>query len=220
MAGPRQVLYRYFSPETNLLYVLFRDREGLANLEISGVRMKSAAPSIEAVLKASLGEISPLVGVCLDTCGGLGYSAIAMARAPGVTRVHCFERDANVVEAARHNPDSAALFEDRKIDLRLADVCEGIDAFPAGHFDRVFHDPPRLGLAGELYSGAFYAKLFRVLRPGGQLFHYTGSPGEKAGKRVRQGVALRLREAGFETVRDCPKAQGLSAVRPAPQRGS
>lgn len=213
MPKPREVLYRHFSPETNRLYVLFRDGDDLPNLEISGVRMKSAAPSIEAVLVASIRELSPLSGVCLDTCGGLGYTAIAMATAPRVRRVHCIERDANVVEAARHNPASRSLFTDPKIVLQVSDAFDALDDFPDAHFDRVFHDPPRVSLAGELYSQAFYEKLFRVLKPGGKLFHYTGSPGEKAGKRTREGVIRRLREAGFASVRDCPDAQGVSAVR-------
>lgn len=218
MARTRTVLYRHFSPETNLLYLLVGESDGLPNLEISGIKMKSSTPSISTVLEASLRELLPLVGVCLDTCGGLGYSAISMARAPGVIKVICYEIDANVVEVAQRNPASRELFDNAKIDLRIEDVDEAVDEFPAGHFDRIFHDPPRLSLAGELYSAAFYRKLFRVLKPGGKLFHYTGAPGEKAGKRVRDGVRRRLQEAGFASVRDIRKAQGISAVKPARRR--
>jgi predicted methyltransferase len=124
-----------------------------------------------------------------------------------------------VVEAARHNPESQALFEHPKIDFREEDVLEAIGALDGATFDRVFHDPPRLSLAGELYAGEFYVELFRVLKAGGRLFHYTGAPGEKQGKRVREGVMRRLRDAGFERVRDVPAAQGVSAVRPGPRRG-
>ncbi len=218
MSKARRVLYRHFSPETNLLYVLFEEDDDLPNLEISGVRMKSAAPDIESVLQASLRTLSPLAGVCLDTCGGLGYSAIAMARDPRVVRVHCFEHDPNVLEAAHHNPASAGLFENPKIDLRLADVFEALDGYPDDTFDRIFHDPPRVSLAGELYSSAFYEKLFRVLRAGGRLFHYTGSPGEKSGKRTRVGIVRRLSEAGFTGVRERPEAQGVSAIKAGPKQ--
>jgi uncharacterized protein len=214
MPSERTVLYRHFSPETNRLYAVFQEQGDLPNLEISGVKMKSSTPSIAAVLEASLKALKPLVGACFDTCGGLGYSATAMALAPSVTRVLCFEVDANVVEAARHNPESRALFDNPKIELRVEDVFEGIDAFPEAYFDRVFHDPPRTSLAGELYSLEFYRKLFRVMKPGAKLFHYTGSPGEMAGKRVRLGVIRRLQEAGFEAVRERPEAQGVSATRP------
>jgi predicted methyltransferase len=218
MPREREVLYRHFSPETNRLYVLFRHPGELPNLEISGVKMKSATPSLEAVLEASLAALQSLTGVCLDTCGGLGYSAIAMAASPSVTRVVCFEVDPNVVEAARHSPQSRRLFEDPKIDLRCQDVAEGLAAFPDATFDRVFHDPPRLTLAGDLYSQAFYLELFRVMKPGARLFHYTGAPGEKAGKRVRAGVIRRLRDAGFDAVREIEAAQGVAAVRPARRR--
>jgi uncharacterized protein len=213
VAEGRQVIYRHFSPQTNRLYLLFREGDDLANLEISGVKMKSSRPSIRAVLDASLRHLRPLAGVCLDTCGGLGYTAIALASAPGVTGVSSFEVDANVIEAARHNPDSARLFAEPKIDLRNEDVFEALDGFPDATFDRVFHDPPRVGLAGELYSGAFYEKLYRVMRPGGRLFHYTGAPGEKAGRRTVAGVIRRLSAAGFREVRGDPAAQGVSATR-------
>jgi ATP-dependent HslUV protease subunit HslV len=36
-----------------------------------------------------------------------------------------------------------------------------------------------LGIAGELYSQAFYDQLARVLKPGAPLFHYTGNPNAK-----------------------------------------
>jgi len=177
--------------------------------------MKCAKPSIEAVLEASLSELRPLRGVCLDTCGGLGYSAIALARAPAVEQVLSFEKDANVIDAAHHNSASAPLFESSKIELRNEDVAAALPELPDAAFDRIFHDPPRLGLAGDLYSLAFYRQLFRLLKPGGRLFHYTGAPGEKAGKRVRAGIIGRLHEAGFSTVRECSEAQGVSGVKPA-----
>jgi predicted methyltransferase len=211
----RSVLYSHFSPETNRLYALVQTDGGIANLEIAGIQMKSATPSIEAVLEASLRELRPLRGVCLDTCGGLGYSAIAMARAPAVEEVVSFEKDANVIEAARHNPDSATLFDSPKVDLRNEDVVAAVSELADASFDRIFHDPPRLGLAGELYSLAFYRQMFRLLKPDGRLFHYTGAPGEKAGKRVRASIIGRLHEAGFAAVRECPLAQGVAAAKTA-----
>lgn len=213
MPRQREVLHRHFSPETNRLYLLYQEGDDLPNLEISGIKMKSSTPSVRAVLEASLRHLRPLQGDCLDTCGGLGYTAIAMAASLGVRRVLCFEVDANVIEAARRNPESKRLFEDGKIELRNEDVFDALDTVPEASFDRVFHDPPRVGLAGELYSAAFYAKLHRVMKPGGKLFHYTGAPGEKAGKRIVAGVIRRLTDAGFRSVRQDETAQGLSAVR-------
>ncbi len=220
MPPQRTVLYRHFSPSTNRLYALVQEAGDLPNLEIAGIKMKSSTPSIPAVLGASLKTLGPLIGECLDTCGGLGYSAIALAESPAVRHVVSFEVDPEVIEAARHNPDSQAWFSNPKIDIRNEDVAEALGSMPAGSFDRVFHDPPRLGLAGELYSLQFYRDLFRVTKPGGRLFHYTGSPGEKAGKRVRAGVIRRLHEAGFESVREVPEAQGVSAVKSGRRRES
>lgn len=220
MPPQRTILYRHFSPSTNRLYALVQEAGDLPNLEIAGIKMKSSTPSIPAVLGASLKTLGPLIGECLDTCGGLGYSAIALAESPAVRHVVSFEVDPEVIEAARHNRESAAWFSDPKIELRNEDVAEVLLSMPEASFDRVFHDPPRLGLAGGLYSLSFYRALFRVMKPGGRLFHYTGSPGEKAGKRVRLGVIRRLQEAGFAVVRAVPDAQGLSAVKPARPRQS
>jgi predicted methyltransferase len=64
----------------------------------------------------------------------------------------------------------------------------------------VLHDPPRFGIAGELYSQAFYDQLARVLKRGGRLFHYTGQPNKlTSGRDVPNEVATRLRRAGFDT---------------------
>ena len=64
--------------------------------------------------------------------------------------------------------------------------------------DAILHDPPRFGLAGELYSQAFYGHLARVLRRKGMLFHYTGAPNRASRGRDMAGeVAKRLRTAGF-----------------------
>ena len=69
---------------------------------------------------------------------------------------------------------------------------------PDGSVDAVLHDPPRFGIAGELYSAAFYQQLARVLRRKGLLFHYTGSPNAlTSGRDVPREVARRLQGAGF-----------------------
>ena len=61
------------------------------------------------------------------------------------------------------------------------------------------HDPPRFGIAGELYAEAFYRELARVLKPQGKLFHYTGTPNKlTSGRDVPREVARRLQAAGFK----------------------
>jgi hypothetical protein len=77
--------------------------------------------------------------------------------------------------------------------------------------DAILHDPPRFGIAGELYSQAFYGQLARVLRRGGRLFHYTGAPNRRSGGRDLPGeVTRRLKLAGFAAG---PRADGVLAVR-------
>jgi hypothetical protein len=80
-------------------------------------------------------------------------------------------------------------------------------------FSRIIHDPPTVSLAGELYSGAFYRQLFRVLSQGGRLFHYMGDLDSNLGGRVAKGAIRRLRDAGFARVRPYPRAFGVVAYK-------
>jgi len=148
----------------------------------------------------------------LDVCTGLGYSAIASARKGA--KVTTLEVDENVFELARTNKDSAELFSSPSIKIKLGDAFESIDDFDDGSFDFVLHDPPRFSFAGELYSLVFYQKLFRVLRHGGKLFHYTGKPGARSGKNMTKGFKQRLVEAGFVGVRWDEGLQGFLCRKP------
>ena len=91
----------------------------------------------------------------------------------------------------------------RPIPIRLqlvhGDVSTAILQLPDASFDAALHDPPRFGIAGELYSQVFYNELARVLRRGGRLFHYTGSPNKlTSGRDVPREVQKRLEKAGFK----------------------
>jgi predicted methyltransferase len=91
------------------------------------------------------------------------------------------------------------------------DIAIEVASLPDRAFDAVLHDPPRFGIAGELYSQAFYDHLARVLRPRGILFHYTGTPNKlTSGRDVPKEVARRLRQAGFSTG---TQGDGVLAVR-------
>ena len=69
---------------------------------------------------------------------------------------------------------------------------------PSGSVGAILHDPPRFGIAGELYSQVFYDQLARVLKRKGKLFHYTGTPNKlSSGRDVPNEVVKRLRNAGF-----------------------
>ncbi len=49
--------------------------------------------------------------------------------------------------------------------MKLADIADHIGSLATGGVEAVLHDPPRFGIAGELYSQVFYDELARVLHP-------------------------------------------------------
>jgi predicted methyltransferase len=118
-----------------------------------------------------------------------------------------------VLEIAHLNPWSRSLFENPRIQQLVGDSFEQILGFEDGAFARIIHDPPRFSLAGELYSGAYYRHLFRLLRQRGRLFHYIGDLDSRSGRNVAKGVVRRLQEAGFSRVVRKPRAFGVVAYR-------
>jgi uncharacterized protein len=204
----------WFAEETNKVYTL-RATAGWPALEISGIlmhRIKDTDPKADA--ESKIATIAPLRGRVLETCCGLGYSAILAART--ADRVTVFEIDPEVLRMARLNPYSAPLFEENgPIEVRNEDIAEAIRDLPDDAFDAIIHDPPTLAVAGDLYGDAFYRQLLRVLRPGGRLFHYTGDPGSRSRRQDLPGsVKRRLSTLGFERVRLEPEALGVSARKP------
>ena len=169
---------------------------GPPTFEIDGVKMLPTArisPYEDARRKVD--AIRPAGRRVLDTCGGLGYFA-AWCIAGGAAHVLSFEKDADVIWLRRLNPWSPAARG--ALELVHGDVAASIAGLRGASFDAVLHDPPRFGLAGELYSAGFYRELARVLVPGGILFHYTGTPNRLSrGRDLPAEVIRRLRAAGF-----------------------
>jgi uncharacterized protein len=155
--------------------------------------------------------ISPVVGSVLDTATGLGYTAIEAART--AQHVVTIELDPGAQQIARLNPWSQELFDNPKITQMMGDAFEVVPSFADAYFDRIIHDPPVFSLAGELYSGAFYQQLFRVLKRGGRLFHYIGDLNSKSSGTISKGVLRRLQEAGFTRVVRRPEAFGVVAYK-------
>jgi uncharacterized protein len=155
--------------------------------------------------------IAPVAGRVLDTCTGLGYTAIAAART--AAEVVTIELDPAMLEVARLNPWSRPLFESSRIHQIVGDAIEEVESFAAGSFARIIHDPPMFSLAGDLYSGAFYRALHRVLASRGRLYHYIGDPESRSGRSVTTGALRRLQEAGFSRVVRKPEAFGLLAYK-------
>ena len=183
---------------------------GAPTFEIDGIKMLPTAqesPFEDARRKVAL--VEPRGKRVLDTCGGLGYFAACCLEA-GVARVHSFEKNADVLWLRTLNPwspdpdevDPDAPASGGRLQLEHADVSQAITQIADASVDALLHDPPRFGIAGELYSRAFYDQLARVLCRGGRLFHYTGSPNQfTSGRDVPREVARRLEQAGFKAQR-------------------
>jgi uncharacterized protein len=169
---------------------------GPPTFEIDGIKMLPTAkvsPYEDAGRKVAL--IEPQGKAILDTCGGLGYFA-AWCVQGGARHVLSFEKNPDVLWLRGLNPWSPAA--GGVLDLRQGDVEQEIAALHEASFDAILHDPPRFGIAGELYSQAFYDQLARVLKRKGRLFHYTGSPNKlTSGRDVPAEVMKRLKRAGF-----------------------
>jgi predicted methyltransferase len=188
---------------------------GAPTFEIDGIKMLPTlrvSPWDDAARKVGL--IAPRGKRILDTCGGLGYFAAFCLRGEAA-HVHSYEINADVIWLRNLNPWSpdyrwAAAPVDA-LTLACADVTEHMASIPSESFDAILHDPPRFGIAGNLYSQVFYDQLARVLKRRGRLFHYTGSPNSLSrGRDLASEVAVRLRRAGFTAELE---GDGVLAVR-------
>ncbi|HEY2399876.1 MAG TPA: hypothetical protein VGI23_05940 [Steroidobacteraceae bacterium] len=231
---------REFAPVaryTNSLIKLVPTQWGAPTFEIDGIKMlPTAKVSPHEDAQRKVGLIRPRGKVILDTCGGLGYFA-AWCLQGQAAKVLSYEKNPDVIWLRSLNPWSPAAAAELGsrasgagaalnagpalpaappppgggLTLVRGDVAVEIGSLPDRSFDAVLHDPPRFGIAGELYSQVFYDHLARVLKPRGVLFHYTGTPNKlTTGRDVPKEVATRLRQAGFSTEME---GDGVLAVR-------
>ncbi|MCC6801818.1 MAG: methyltransferase domain-containing protein [Anaerolineae bacterium] len=182
---------------------------GAPTLLIAGFpmhRIKNIDPHRDTLSKIKAARPA---GQVLDTSMGLGYTAIQAAHTSD--HVVTLELDPAVVEIARQNPWSRELFANPRIEQRLGDSAEIVPTFADESFSCVIHDPPTMQLAGDLYSGAYYRELYRILKPRGRLFHYIGDLASPSVSRIVPGVVERLGAAGFRDVQRRPEAFGVVA---------
>jgi len=185
---------------------------GAPTLLISGIlmhRVKGIDPHRDTLKK--MRTIAPITGRVLDTCTGLGYTAIEASKT--AEQVITIELDPVVLEVARLNPWSRKLFEQPRIQQVVGDAFDEVQDLEDKSFSCIIHDPPMFGLAGDLYSGAFYHDLYRLLRHRGRLFHYVGDLESRSGRNVVKGVVRRLGEAGFARIVRKPGAFGVVAYK-------
>jgi predicted methyltransferase len=186
--------------------------KGAPSMLIAGFvmhRIKDIDPMQDT--RRKIAAIAPVSGRVLDTATGLGYTAIEAAKT--ADEVVTIELDPGAQEIARLNPWSRALFDTPKIHQVMGDAFEVVQSFDDESFARIIHDPPTFSLAGELYSGAFYRQLYRMLKRGGRLFHYIGDPNSKASGGITKGALRRLQEAGFTRVVRKAEAYGVVAYK-------
>ena len=172
-------------------------------------RVKDTDPHQDTLAK--LRAAAPRGRRVLDICTGLGYTAIAAAEV--AEAVITIELDPATEAIVQRNPWSQALLTHPRIARVFGDACQEVPHLETASFSRVIHDPPAFALAGELYSANFYAELYRVLKPGGRLFHYLGDLRSPSGSRLWRGVAERLRRVGFQQVTPKPEAFGMVASK-------
>lgn len=194
---------------TTSLLKLVPTEWGPPTFEIDGIKMlPTAQVSPYADAERKVGLIQPRGNVVLDTCGGLGYFA-AWCVQGGARQILSFEKNPDVIWLRSVNPWSPVV--GGALTLTEGDIAGKITALPNASVDAILHDPPRFGIAGELYSQVFYDQLARVLKRKGKLFHYTGTPNKlTSGRDVPNEVSKRLQRAGFVTALD---GDGVLAVR-------
>ncbi len=183
---------------TTSLIKLVPTQWGPPTFEIDGIKMlPTAQVSPYADAERKVGLIQPRGKVILDTCGGLGYFAAWCVQGQA-RQVLSYEKNPDVMWLRSLNPWSPEISSG--LTLTVGDIAEHIALLPGASVDAILHDPPRFGIAGELYSQAFYHHLARVLRRNGKLFHYVGTPNQlTSGRDVPNEVSKRLRNAGFST---------------------
>ncbi|MBD3209859.1 SAM-dependent methyltransferase [Candidatus Micrarchaeota archaeon] len=196
-------------------YYKLRPYRGVPILEIDGLRMQLVkdfrtpldyAKEVSRQLKIG----SKKDAVVLDTCMGLGYTAIEASKKRGAKLVMAVEISDAVFTLAKWNPFSEPLWDKTGNILPVrGDISDLIKDFDSELFSYVIHDPPRFSHAPELYSLEFYKELYRVCKNGANIFHYTGSVGRKKGRKIHQEIEKRLRSAGFRKIRYAPRLQGL-----------
>lgn len=193
----------HFSNSTNRFYKL-TPTDDWPTLSIGSVPMhKLNSPKRDTENKISL--IGPY-GIVLDTCFGLGYSAMLAAKS--AKNVITFEKDENVYNLAKLNPVST-VFSLKNIEVRKEDISSAIKRFNENYFDCIIHDPPTFKLAPELFNEAFYRELYRILKKNGKLFHYTPlykiSQGYDFPSRIRE----KLKRTGFKVLDFQPEKGGI-----------
>ncbi len=205
----------YFSQKTGKFYQILPTKTVPA-LRINAVPMHRFAKIDPAEHTRRIIAAAVPHGKVLDICTGLGYTAISSAKIRGVKEVTTIEKDSEVLGLCRINEASSGLFKNPKIKIAEGDAAEKIKEFGSDYFDCVIHDPPTYVIAPELYTKSFCAEIFRVLKKGGILWHYTPEPGKAKGKKenLRERIMTNLGKIGFIDVEYDGYSTGITCKKP------
>jgi predicted methyltransferase len=201
----------FFSDETNLYYKLV-PTGSWPTIKLSSVPMhRHIGVSPKKDTESKIKDVWPVRGIVLDTCCGLGYTAIMASK--NAEKVHTFERDENVQRIAHYNPYSQELFDNKKIEIHLESVDLGIKNFSNEYFNRIIHDPPTFKISPELYSDEFYKELYRVMKKGAILYHYAPWPGKLKGNEFYKKIICKLEQVEFKKIEYHESSSGIRALK-------
>lgn len=185
----------FFSEETNRFYKLTPTNDW-PTLSIGSVPMHRVnSPRQDTIDKIAF--LEP-IGLVLDTCMGLGYTAILASKQ--AKEVITFEKDKNVYDLTKINPLSRELFCSKNIEIIQKDIVKSVEDFNSNYFDCIIHDPPTFKLAPELFSQLFYSELYRILKKNGKIFHYTPLYKISHGYDFPSKIKKNLSKTGFKAI--------------------
>jgi len=185
----------FFSRVTNKFYKLMPTKDW-PTISIASTPMhRRDSPKKDSYNKIDL--IRPY-GEVLDTCMGLGYTAILASQK--AKKVITYERDKTVFMIAKMNPLSKALFMTANISIEKRDVNLAIKEIKSYVFDCIIHDPPTFKISPELFSEQFYKEMYRVLKEKGKVFHYAPLYKVKQGFDFPKKIKEKLKKTGFKNI--------------------
>lgn len=201
----------FFSDETRFYYKLHPTKDWPTMMFSSTPMHRYSKVSPQEDTLAKIKDVSPIKGNVLDTCCGLGYTAICASKY--ANNVHTYERDENVIYLEAINPHSRKLFTDKKIKHNHANIYDEIWTIADNSFDIIIHDPPTPKYSSLLYSKNFYDELFRVLKGGGTLYHYAPWPHKTRGENFPEIISKNLKKSGFVVIGYKESSSGIIAKK-------
>jgi len=172
-----------FAQDTAYQRILLTQRAGSLELYLNGHLQFSAADECryhEALVHPALAQVSRVRSVLVGG-GGDGLATREILKWPDIELVRLVDLDPAMTELARHQTEVSALNQHSLDDPRVTVVNQ--DAFrwieyDADSYDAIildFPDPTSYGV-GKLFTDTFYARLARLLAPGGTLVVQATSP--------------------------------------------